>query len=36
MTEVLRDAKDIASLTAKRAAGDREEPRTIRDDDERR
>ena len=30
MTEVLRDAKDIASLTAKRAGGDREEPRSPR------
>jgi uncharacterized membrane protein YqiK len=35
MTEVLRDAKDIASLTAKRAAGDKESQRSS-DDDERR
>ncbi len=35
MTEVLRDAKDIASLTAKRAGGDREGPRSPDDDDRR-
>jgi uncharacterized membrane protein YqiK len=35
MTEVLRDAKDIASLTAKRAAGDKDSQRSS-DDDERR
>ena len=35
MTEVLRDAKDIASLTAKRGAGDKEAPRSSEDDDRR-
>ncbi len=35
MTEVLRDAKDIASLTAKRAAGDKESQRSSDDDDRR-
>src|SRR5271166_528615 len=35
MTEVLRDAKDIASLTAKRAAGEKDLQRSP-DDDERR
>ncbi len=35
MTEVLRDAKDIASLTAKRAAGDKETQRSSDDDDRR-
>jgi uncharacterized membrane protein YqiK len=34
-TEVLRDAKDIASLTAKRAAGDKESQRSSDDDDRR-
>jgi uncharacterized membrane protein YqiK len=33
MTEVLRDAKDIASLTAKRAAGDKDARRSSDDDD---
>jgi uncharacterized membrane protein YqiK len=35
MTEVLRDAKDIASLTAKRAAGDKDSQRSSDDDDRR-
>jgi uncharacterized membrane protein YqiK len=35
MTEVLRDAKDIASLTAKRAAGDKDTQRSSDDDDRR-
>jgi uncharacterized membrane protein YqiK len=35
MTEVLRDAKDIASLSAKRAAGDKESQRSSDDDDRR-
>jgi uncharacterized membrane protein YqiK len=35
MTEVLRDAKDIASLTAKRAAGDKDAQRSSDDDDRR-
>ena len=30
MTEVLRDAKDIASLTAKRAAGEKDFPALLR------
>jgi hypothetical protein len=33
MTEVLRDAKDIASLTAKRAASDKDSQRSSDDDD---
>jgi uncharacterized membrane protein YqiK len=35
MTEVLRDAKDIASLSAKRAAGDKDSQRSSDDDDRR-
>ena len=35
MTEVLRDAKDIASLSAKRATGDKESQRSSDDDDRR-
>lgn len=35
MTEVLRDAKDIASLTAKRAAGEKDLQRSSDDDDRR-
>ncbi len=35
MTEVLRDAKDLASLTAKRAAGDKDSQRSSDDDDRR-
>src|SRR3984885_706084 len=35
MTEVLRDAKDIANLTAKRAAGDKDSQRSSDDDDRR-
>ncbi len=35
MTEVLRDAKDIDSLTAKRAAGDKDAQRSSDDDDRR-
>jgi uncharacterized membrane protein YqiK len=35
MTEVLRDAKDLASLSAKRATGDKESQRSSDDDDRR-
>ena len=35
MTDVLRDAKDIASLTARRAAGDKDSQRSSDDDDRR-
>jgi uncharacterized membrane protein YqiK len=35
MTEVLRDAKDIASLSAKRATGDKESQRSSDDEDRR-
>ena len=35
MTEVLRDAKDIGSLTAKRAANDKDSQRSSDDDDRR-
>ncbi len=35
MTEVLRDAKDISSLTARRAAGEKDAPRSSDDDDRR-
>jgi uncharacterized membrane protein YqiK len=35
MTEVLRDAKDLASLSVKRAAGDKDSQRSSDDDDRR-
>jgi hypothetical protein len=35
MTEVLRDAKDLASLSTKRVAGDKDSQRSSDEDDRR-